>query len=128
MRLTETSPAYCSGCFQAKPGSRHVDFDVAWDGPTVAEGIAAGDGEITQTVAVTIDDLILCEDCLRAAAALIGLADQEQLAAQVSQLEDGNRNLTERVRGLEDHNKKLVDALDSKPESGRRTSRQKVAA
>jgi len=72
MKLTNT-PAYCSGCYGANPEQAHVDFEAAWDGPTIqdrntAEGIDA----------IVIDDLILCEGCLRAAGELIGLQDPDK--------------------------------------------------
>jgi hypothetical protein len=66
MRLAHVTPPACSGCFQQKLTVRHVDFDVAYDGPSMMN---------PQGGHQPIDDLILCEDCLRTAGALVGLGD-----------------------------------------------------
>lgn len=116
MRVADTAPAYCSGCFQSKPAERHIDFDVAWDGPT-----------ITEAVTVAIDDLILCEDCLKAAAKLIGMADPAADQAELEQLRASNQHLVEKVRGLEDYAGRMEAAVAAKPEPERK-SRQKAAA
>lgn len=120
MRVADTAPAYCSGCFQAKPSDCHVDFDVAWDGPTITDGVAGGDEGIVQTIAVAIDDLILCEDCLKKAAALVGMVDPGAESAELEQLRDSNQHLVEKVRGLEDYTTKLGAALGARPASARK--------
>lgn len=53
------TPPYCSSCFQQQFDKKHIDFSVAWDGGTLRD--AGG-------TLITIDDLILCEDCVRLAA------------------------------------------------------------
>jgi|SRR5215831_2007676 len=52
------TPPYCSSCFQQQFDKRHIDFSVAWDGGTLRD--AGG-------TLITIDDLVLCEDCVRIA-------------------------------------------------------------
>lgn len=121
MRVSHTPPAYCSGCFQSKPGMTHVDMDVAWDGPVISEKIATGDGQASHMAAVSIDDLVLCEECVRAAAALIGMVDPDTQTAELEQLKESTRVLAERVRGLEDYNAKLGAAVAAKPTQQRKT-------
>lgn len=70
MRLAETVPVACAGCFDQKVRARHVDFESAWDGPMVNEDLRQA-----------IDDLILCEDCIRQAGKLVGIGDVEQANA-----------------------------------------------
>lgn len=72
--LAAVTPPACSGCFQQKLTTRHVDFNVAWDGPPAGGGMP-----------YPIDDLILCEACLADAGKLVGLGyveDAERLAAE----------------------------------------------
>lgn len=115
MKLAETPPAACSGCFQAKPEMRHVDFDVAWDGPTVSDGVMGQDGEVLHTLHASIDDLVLCEDCLRDAGRLVGLTNPEQLAAELEQLQASNQVLVEKYRGLEEYAARMEAAVAAKP-------------
>jgi hypothetical protein len=75
MRLAHVTPPACSGCFQQKLTKRHVDFDVAYDGPSMMN---------PQGGHQPIDDLILCEDCLRTAGVLVGLGDVEAMEAEVA--------------------------------------------
>lgn len=113
--LLETPPVRCSGCWGQYPERRHVDFESHWEGPTFREGVMGEDGEVSNTINVSIDDLILCEDCLRVAAKLIGLVDPDEVAEYAEQLEKRADELLERNRGLEEHNKQLKAALASDP-------------
>lgn len=99
-KLTEVPPAYCSGCFLAQPESRHVDFGVSWDGPVIGEG----DGRSF------IDDLVLCEKCVRDAAALVGAGDVTEQAARVAMLESELATVRERLAGLADYATRLEEA------------------
>lgn len=75
---TET-PAYCSACFSQNPQLRHVDFDAAWDGPVL---------DHESGIKQVIDDLILCEECIGAAARLLGYvpASDDKMAAENQRL------------------------------------------
>ena len=72
VRVASPNPAYCTVCY--RPGSdpvRFVDFDAAVDGPVVlTEGGTRGEyvGPM-----VSIDDLYVCEDCLRIGDQALGL-------------------------------------------------------
>jgi hypothetical protein len=122
IHLAEPAPPHCSGCFQQKPQTRHVDFGAAYDGPVVP----ALEGT-TGVVGHVIEDLILCEDCLTTAAGLIGLARAEKLQAAIDQAEAANRELAMKVAGLEDYTAKLAAAVAVKPEPARKP-RQKASA
>lgn len=116
MRLTDTPPVRCSACFGQYVDRRHVDFEVAWEGPTFNEGIAGRDGEITNTIAVSVDDLIICEECMKAAGKLLDLEESDVLLENMEQVERQRDELLERVRGLEDQAKSLKAALASEGE------------
>lgn len=126
MRIAETPPAYCSGCFQSKPDLSHVDFDVAWDGPTVVEGITNSDGELSNRIAVTIDDLILCVDCVCAAAAHAGMVDPDVQTAELEQLRAANQTLVEKLRGLEEYANRMEAAVAAKPQATAKRQKAKV--
>lgn len=128
MRLTETAPAACSCCYQAKPDQPHVDFEVAYDGPTIPGQVIQGDGDVTNGVPVVIDDLILCEQCLRSAAGLVGMVNPDETQAELEQLRESNRLLTEKLRGQEDYTSKLQTALGAKPEPARKPARKPATA
>jgi hypothetical protein len=74
MRVALQNPAYCSACFGARPGEKHIDFEAAYDGPVINSD--AG-------IKVAIDDLVICEKCLIAAASLIGLTNADELRAEI---------------------------------------------
>lgn len=125
MRTAEPAPAFCSGCFQARPDMLHVDFEVAWDGPVIQDGVATGDGA-TQTVSTSIDDLMLCEKCVRAAAAHVGMVDPGVQAAELEQLREINERLVEKNRGLEDYASRMEAAVAAKPATPTAPRRQKA--
>jgi hypothetical protein len=121
IHLAEPAPPHCSGCFQQKPQTRHVDFGAAYDGPVVP----ALEGT-TGVVGHVIEDLILCEDCLSTAAGLIGLARAEKLQAAIDQAEAANRELAMKLAGMGDYASKLEAALSVRPEPTRPKPRQKA--
>jgi hypothetical protein len=69
MRLVK-SATFCSSCHCQHEQKSYVDFDAYWDGPTIDQ-----EGSIK----VPIDDLVICEDCLKAAGNLIGMVDNKQM-------------------------------------------------
>jgi hypothetical protein len=111
IHLAEPAPPHCSGCFQQKPQTRHVDFGAAYDGPA----LPALEGSVG-VVAHVIEDLILCEDCLATAAEVVGLVRAEKLQAALDQAEAANRELAMKLAGMGDYAAKLEAALAVKPE------------
>jgi hypothetical protein len=76
---------HCAACYGQYGDRRYVDFEAAYDGP-VLEG----------AIKVAIDDLVICENCLTAAAKMIGLVKAPDL---VKALDD------ERAKSHADHMK-----------------------
>lgn len=64
MAVTVTRASLCAACFGAKTDVPHVDFEAAYEGPTLTHP----DG-----TPQTIDDLIICEPCIREAAQALAL-------------------------------------------------------
>lgn len=89
MRRADPKPAHCSVCLQAPsvrdPQLEFVDFEASWDGPVITRNGEEVSPE--QFAPVPIDDLIVCEECLRSAAKLIGMEQAEELRARVAELE-----------------------------------------
>lgn len=69
MKVADTPPTYCAACHLQRPEVKHVDFEAYFDGP-VMDGL---------THKQPIDDLILCEDCLKTGAMLIGMIDNKAM-------------------------------------------------
>ena len=90
-RLAGVAPVHCSSCFQQDPSRRHVDFEASYDGPVFAEGAAK----------VAIDDLIICEECLRNGARLLGLVDPDGTAQERDRLLATNQRLADQITTLE---------------------------
>ena len=109
MRVAETPPAFCSACFGQYPDRRHVDFDVAWDGPTVPGGVMTPEG-VQSGITVTIDDMVVCDGCLTAAGRLVGLEPAGETVAKLDQALAEAAVLRERLAGQADYIGKLEAA------------------
>src|SRR4051812_34743692 len=82
IHVAPTPPVACSSCGGQYPDRTHVDFGSAGDyGMAHAEGVAGGK-------MVSIDDLVVCEECLTAAALCLGLEDGTELRARLQSLND----------------------------------------
>lgn len=100
MRLTDITPPYCSGCFGQYHNS-HVDFESDWDGPVLnKEGLR-----------VQIDELILCENCVRAAYSLLPKKEDQQ----IEKLQDQLKEIRASNRKLTTYNRQLETTIGSKP-------------
>ena len=95
-------PAYCASCFQQE-NTRYVDFEAAYDGPVIP-----GTPE-----PIPVDDLILCEGCLREAFRILDPHDQrERIKELEAELEakDGEIAAKDRIiKGAESTITELVD-------------------
>ncbi len=67
VKLANT-PQYCAACFNQQPELRHIDFDAALD---------RGYGK-DEAVKVTMDDAIICENCVKEGAELLGMINAEE--------------------------------------------------
>lgn len=113
MKRATTGPARCSGCFQAKPNEPHIDFEVAWDGPTFpgqkVEGLNV----------VAIDDLVLCHDCLRVAGGMLGLEDATVLREELARAQEDRETLRGELEEAQAYSRRLEDAVAEKPSKRR---------
>jgi hypothetical protein len=110
IRIAEPNPPRCSSCFAAKPTEPHVDFGAYYDGPVLP---ASPDQETQGVTLHAIDDLIICSECLRAAAKLVGMSDAAQLEAELVELTAKLDKTTARNVELEGHVIRLEDTLAS---------------
>lgn len=106
LRISDPRPSRCAACFQGGQASvRFVDFDAAIDrGTIVDDQNAVLDG---------IDDLHLCESCVRAAADVLALkpAVQAGQAREIRRLELSNDRWRQYAHDLE-------ATLQTRPEPG----------
>lgn len=65
---------------------------------------------------INMDDLILCEDCVRAGARLVGMMDTREFEAQLESLERRHRQEQDRADSLEEYAARLEGAFTSRPE------------
>jgi hypothetical protein len=104
IRAAATMPAYCSACFNQDSRKVHVDFDAACD---------RGFGD---DITVNMDDLVLCEDCVRQGALLVGMRDVAEVAQELETLRrDSIRNLR-RAERAERYYLDLEKALRERPD------------
>jgi hypothetical protein len=82
IHIAEPPPPRCSGCFAPPTAEKlpFVDLGAAWDGPS----IPALEGTVG-VIAHHIDDLILCSECVRNAARLLGLDDVTKLRGVITE-------------------------------------------
>lgn len=111
IHLTETPPPYCSSCFNAKPDSRFVDFDAAFEGPAFAAG---HDTEVAGGGTVTTDTLMICEECLTSGAEQIGLGDITEHEARAVELEQQLEQLSDRLAAQAAHIDQLEKAVGTR--------------
>jgi uncharacterized coiled-coil protein SlyX len=114
LRIADPPPSHCSACFAQNPGRTHVDFNVSWDGPVIPGGVMGEDGELHPGPQVTIDDLIICEPCLRRAAELIGLVDPQVEQDHLDELDGQLQELKERLAGQAGYIDKLEKAAEAR--------------
>jgi hypothetical protein len=84
VRIASPNPVCCAACY-AQGSGRHVDFEAATDGPIVVD-----EGGVARTWAggtVSVDEIILCEACVRAAAELLAI-EPTVMEAQAQELRD----------------------------------------
>jgi hypothetical protein len=126
IHLAEIPPTHCTSCFAQVPLKRHVDFSAYYDGPVF------GDIEIVGGGKVVIDDLILCEDCVKAAAQLIGLDDVERHCEEIqtlkAELEQARQQVVLALTGVQKVEAAHADLEALKAMIPQRKTRQKAAA
>ena len=76
MRISDPNPSHCSSCYGQYPQRRHIDFEAAYDGPVIN----------TDGLRQSIDDLIICEDCMESAAKFVGYVNDEAMKREIERL------------------------------------------
>lgn len=100
-------PLYCSACFNQDSSKQHIDFDAACD---------RGYGEHTPDgVKVSMDDLILCEECVRAGAVQVGMMDVREFEEKIHGLERAIERERYRADQAENYASQLESAMDARP-------------
>jgi hypothetical protein len=105
IHLAEPAPAHCSSCFGQYPARAHVDFDAAWDGPVIGEGVTMH----------VIDDLVICDECIKTAARLIGYGDVVAVEAELKHAEETADNYLEQIVEMRRYVARLEEARDGRP-------------
>ena len=115
IHLAEVPPAFCAACYSAKPQLRHVDFGAAYEGPT----FAASDMEhpVVGGLVVTVDDLIVCEECLALAAKVIGLGDATELTTQLEDAQATIDRLSDQLAKQAEYSASLEQTLAARPQA-----------
>jgi hypothetical protein len=89
-------------------GRRHVDFGAAWDGPMVPPDQSVAGGKM-----VSVDDLVICEECLTFAAALVGLGDVSERDERIDRLNERLTATGQRLGKALEANEKLQAAFSA---------------
>jgi len=98
-------PIYCSACGCQDREKRHVDFDAACD---------RGYG-VDQAVPISMDDLIICETCLRSAAGLVGMIDDAEPLEKIAVLERRLAEEKKRADKAAAYAERMEQALAARP-------------
>jgi hypothetical protein len=97
-------PMYCAACFNQRPELRHIDFDAATDRGYGAE----------EATRVAMDDLILCENCVREGARLLSMVDRDdQTIATLQRKLDVAEKAKRQAQNYADT---MEEALSKRPE------------
>lgn len=88
-------PVVCAVCLQPPmafdPRPEYVDFGTAYDGPVIDDPNAPGEK-------VYIDKIVVCDDCVRQAARLLGLDNVERYQQELEALGEQVIGLQEQVK------------------------------
>lgn len=103
IRLADERPPYCASCHNPQVGQRFVSFDAAYDGPAFAQGVNGLETDVVGGGPITSDDLAICEDCIRLAAAQVGLGDVTQAEHDATELQGALERLSDRLAVQDEH-------------------------
>lgn len=97
-------PQYCSSCFRQDSRIQHIDFNSACD-----RGWYGGDA----ATEVAMDDLILCENCVREGANLLGmiLPDSDRTADLERKLDIAEK----KAKQAQNYADTMEEALNKRP-------------
>jgi hypothetical protein len=109
IRLSEVAPVACASCSGQYPDRRHVDFGSAFEGPMMPASTEVAGGK-----PVSVDDVVICDECLGFAAGLLGLVDPEEVRSANEKLVASNEELTERLAGALAYINKLETSQEAR--------------
>jgi hypothetical protein len=101
-KLLEYGDCYCSACWCQQPEKRHVDYSADND---------QGYGNATDTK-VAYDNLQLCEDCMKAGAAIVGMVDADERQQELDNLKVENDRLKRETKQAQNYADRLEDAFE----------------
>jgi len=104
-KIAFSPPAVCAACHSAKPHAQHIDFEAAIDGPVLRP----------EGALLTIDDLIVCADCIREAAQLLAIDPQP-----MRELEIDRDHQRAQAAGWREYALSLEETYGRRPEPLRR--------
>ncbi len=106
-------PLYCSACSGQYPDRQYVDFDAECDrgyGDVLIQGQSEGQAGNSGSP-IQMDWLILCEDCIRNGAEIVGMIDGAPLRAEMEALKKRNETLEKRTEKAENYADRMEEAL-----------------
>jgi hypothetical protein len=89
MKLADVAPRYCVSCHNQDPTKRHVDFGAYYDGP-VLEGVNGNK--------IAIDDLVMCETCVKAAGQFVGMTVELDILVENKELGEAVEKKNETIK------------------------------
>jgi hypothetical protein len=104
IREAPVAPVHCASCYNQQPQMVHVDFMAAYDGPV-----------IPGSPPVSIDDLVVCEICVKAAGRVLGMKEADE-PSEVEKLKEQLKETRAKLRGAEDYIGKLEISVAAKQE------------
>lgn len=108
---TDIAPIHCAACYAQQPGLRHVDFDSAAD-----RGYADG---------IPVDDIIVCENCVRRAGELVGMVPEESQHREIVCLTLELSAERKARKQAQNYAERLESAFDARPQKVAVDHRQK---
>ena len=116
-KIADKPPVYCASCHRQNVELRHVDFEAYYDGPVI-------NGDIK----VSIDDLIICEECMRAGAELLGYIKDDESRDLILEYIDQVDKMDKQITQLEQEKRDLIFTVEHVTKHPPKpTSRPKVA-
>jgi hypothetical protein len=104
IRLTG-KPIHCSACFNSQD-IEHIDFDAACDRGYGGDAV----------VKVSMDDLILCANCVKTGARLIGMTDEAELLAENERLKERIDTKDKALKQAQRYATTMEEAIAARPE------------
>ncbi len=110
MKNIGKAASYCASCYGQYTDRDYIDFESYWDGPVI---------DVHNGMKQPIDDLIICESCLRDAAKTIGLDYAKDLKNENRELgvalEKRDKTIEEKDKLISDLSHSLDEMIKNPP-------------